>query len=294
MPIHVSVIIPVLNDTENLAICLDAIQQQVTNYNYEVIVIDNGSSVPPVSLVRQYPFAKLIFEMNKGSYSARNCGLMHALGGVIAFTDSDCIPCFDWIENAVIALKARGGDLIGGRINLFYKNPNKLTSTELYETFFAFQQKQNVDKGWAVTANLFVVRNVFDKIGNFRQDTESGGDFEFTNRATKNGFKLIYSEDSVVFHPARHNQQALIEKKRRLINGFYVLRKSDPLMANEFSAFRMLRHLVPPVLSFKTVYATKTPICISQSDRIKVMLMLYYQKLFSFWYKLSLISNVFK
>jgi len=291
MPNHVSVIIPVLDDTENLAICLNAIQQQVTNYQYEVIVIDNGSSVSPASLVSQYPFAKLFFEMNKGSYYARNCGLKHASGDVVAFTDSDCIPRFDWIENAMTARRTGAGDLIGGKINLLYKNPANPTPAELYESFFAFQQKRNVEKGFAVTANLFVGKNVFAEIGTFYEGTASSGDYEFTTRATKNGFKLTYSEHTVVFHPARHDLQELIEKKKRLINGFYTLRNIVPVMANEFSILKILKHLLPPVLSFKTVYTAKTAMSIRQSDRIKVMLIIYCQKLFIFWYKLTLVSK---
>lgn len=284
-----SVIIPVLNDEERLALCLRAIQQQDTNFCYEVIVVDNGSSKSPVALIKQHPNVKLFFEMKKGSYCARNCGLKHASGPVVAFTDSDCIPRRDWIEKAMVAWNSRESDLIGGKIDLLYKNPNNPTPTELYETFFAFQQEQNIDNGHAVTANLFVGKNVFEKIGNFCQDTKSGGDFEFTDRATKNGFKLIYDERVVVFHPARHTLKELNDKKKRVIKGFYSLRNIDPLMANEFSVYTMLKHLLPPVLSLKAVYANKTAIYISKIDRLKVMLIIYYQKLFSFWYKLSLV-----
>ena len=141
MPIDVSVVIPVLNDEERLAICLDSIEKQNTHYSYEVIVVDNGSLNPPVSLIKKYSFAKLLFEIKEGSYCARNSGLKHAKGDIIAFTDSDCIVHCDWIENAMMAFANKKCDMIGGKIILSYKNPSKLTSTELYDTFFAFQQK---------------------------------------------------------------------------------------------------------------------------------------------------------
>src|SRR5262245_50422661 len=94
----ISVIIPVYNDTERLRTCLTALADQTyPRDRYEVIVVDNGSTIPPRSLVESFPGFVFAEESKPGSYAARNRGLQIARGDVLAFTDSDCIPDRHWL-----------------------------------------------------------------------------------------------------------------------------------------------------------------------------------------------------
>ena len=51
----------------------------------------------------------------------------------------------------------------------------------------------------------------------------SGGDFEWTRRATAAGFKLVYCADAVVRHPARSTLASLAQKARRVAAGSIAL-----------------------------------------------------------------------
>ena len=84
-------------------------------------------------------------------------------------------------------------------------------------THFDFENSIREGKGTGA-GNLFVHRYVFEEIGLFPGYVESGGDFQWSNRAIQNGFRLVYSPDAVVTHPAR-GLRPLLKKRWRTGGG---------------------------------------------------------------------------
>ena len=98
----VTVIVPLYNDSELLRYCLSSLcLQTYPQERYEVIVVDNGSDENIQPLIKEFSDIKFFKEERPGSYSARNSGILHANGEILAFTDSDCNPSRDWIEKGV-------------------------------------------------------------------------------------------------------------------------------------------------------------------------------------------------
>src|SRR5690606_13742066 len=130
---------------------------------------------------------KVLHEPSPGSYAARNAALKIAKGDIIGFTDSDCIPDKDWIRNALRYFEDQSLDRLAGRIKIFHMG-ERITLAELYETVFAFDQRRNVLRFRAsVTANFFVRRECFDRVGLFDLWRKSGEDFGWNRRATSLG-----------------------------------------------------------------------------------------------------------
>lgn len=226
----VSVIIPVFNDTDRLRICLEALEHQTYPKDlYEIIVVDNGSEDNVEKLVAQFDQTSFAQETQPGSYAARNKGISVAKGSVIAFTDSDCIPASDWIEKgASNILKVPNCGLIAGKINLFFKNPDKPTAVEVYEKGKAFDQKKNIEQlTFAVTANLFTLRSVIAAVGPFNQVLKSRGDIEWGNRVFSAGYKQVYADDTCVAHPARYSLGQLYQKSLRVEGGNYTWKRRN-------------------------------------------------------------------
>src|SRR5690606_35890511 len=99
---------------------------------------DNGSSPPIDEIVSEFSHAKLVIEPKRGSYAARNKGIATAKGDIFAFTDSDCIPEFDWLEKGVTHLQnCPECGLVGGQVKVFPKTKNP-TGVELFEMLYAF------------------------------------------------------------------------------------------------------------------------------------------------------------
>ncbi len=97
-----SIVIPVFNDQINITACLNScLNQDMDLNNYEIIVVNDGSSDGTQSIVenfqKKYHNLILIDTENKKSGAARNTGVMNSNGKYIIFVDSD-----DLIENNVL------------------------------------------------------------------------------------------------------------------------------------------------------------------------------------------------
>ena len=223
----VSVIIPHLNDSDRLGLCLKSLNDQSYDKSfYEVIVIDNDSSeFHWKKLLKLKSLYKIILlkEQKSGSYAARNKGLQQAKGSIIAFTDSDCIPYPNWIEMGVHNLKILNYyGVVGGKIELTYKNKAHLNAVEQYEMIFAFNQERYISKlNYSATANLFTSKSILSDVGIFDDSFTSAGDREWGNKVVTKGYQIIYGKNVIVKHNARHTLRDLIKKRLRIIGGEY-------------------------------------------------------------------------
>jgi GT2 family glycosyltransferase len=213
---RISVLIPVYRDWDRLCLCLNALRRQtLAASDFEVIVINNDTAPLP----EDFPHAGVhwVHAPQGHSYSARNAGLAIAQGEVLAFTDADCEPDPNWLTAGWQALQASTAALVGGRIGIAVTQRNVATD---FDQAFAFRQAETVRNGHSVTANLFVRHEVFDVVGPFNEQMQSGGDFELCSRAIRAGFQLVYAEHALVWHPARDSLTALFRKNRRVAGGF--------------------------------------------------------------------------
>lgn len=210
-----SVIVPVYNDWFRLQKCMNALQAQTfSSVNFEIIVVNNGpkQDIPRNFLLSENAF--LLHEPKAGSYNARNRGANAASGTYIAFTDSDCIPDSDWLQQAELILEKTDADMIGGRIDIFRVNRHNFSY--IYDKYTAFRQDKNVPEGNSVTANLIVKKSMFDDVSGFREDLKSGGDWEFTSRCIAEGYLMEYGDTATVYHPANESFWEILKKQRRL------------------------------------------------------------------------------
>jgi len=88
----VSVIVPVYNIKDYVKACLDSLVQQDYE-NYEVIIVDDGSTDESVGICDEYAKAnknfRVIHKKNGGLSDARNAGILDAKGEYICLVDGD-------------------------------------------------------------------------------------------------------------------------------------------------------------------------------------------------------------
>lgn len=244
----VSIIIPTYKEWSYLNFCLKALAEQTyPTEQVEILIINNDPNSPSPSDFQVGDNVKILTQPSPGSYAARNLGLEHAQGKYIVFTDSDCIPQPTWLEEGINLLE-KGNDMVGGKME-FFKPEGGDHRAFLFESRFSFRQDRNVlQNKQSITANLFVKREVFDRVGVFDQNLMSGGDYEWTKRATDAGNSIAYGENAIVKHPSRKDFQALVNKKKRTSGGMYFSFFKDyaPLKKLQFTLW-ILR---PPVTIF--------------------------------------------
>ncbi|HEX8146493.1 MAG TPA: glycosyltransferase family A protein [Pyrinomonadaceae bacterium] len=267
---------PVWNDADRLDVCLRALEGQTYPGDlYEVLVVDNDSEEPVGPVVARYARARLLHEGSPGSYAARNTGLAHAGGEVVAFTDADCLPAPDWIEKGVGRLVRGGGrTFVAGRVEIFPGTPRRPNAVEQYEVLFALAQREFVGRyGFGATANLFAWRETFARVGPFLAEVKSGGDLEWGRRAAANGYRVEYDEETRVRHPARSSLSQLYAKIVRVAGGLHDLRRIKGRAYLEFDR-GLLWELLPPL---KAVAGTlREPSLPAWRDRFKVCAVLLF------------------
>jgi GT2 family glycosyltransferase len=110
---RVSVVVCTYNGGRTLEQCLRSLR--ALDYpDYEVIVVDDGSTDDTPAIVSRFPNIRVVRQANRGLSVARNVGLQAATGAVVAYTDSDCFADPDWLTHLVDQLRRSGAAAVGG------------------------------------------------------------------------------------------------------------------------------------------------------------------------------------
>lgn len=242
---QITVIVPVYQDWDNAQELIRCLQKQtLAEDRWTALFVDNGSDyVPEESTVPG--FVTIIHCVQPGSYAARNKALESAKGDYLVFTDADCRPSPCWLERMLNRFEEGDGPgLVAGEVCVDKLTPGPPNIYELYDMALGLPQKRYVARGYAVTANLAVRREVFEAIGPFDDNRFSGGDAEFCRRASGAGYSLVFEQSALVYHPARFEWEQLARKVRR-VKGGQILNGSLKRRVMFFA-----RAFMPPIFAF--------------------------------------------
>jgi glycosyltransferase involved in cell wall biosynthesis len=213
---RVSVIVPAHNaETELPRLCETLRNQTVGTGTFELIVVDDASTDRTAEIADAESLVRLIRLTRRiGPYPARNVAAGIARGELLAFTDADVLAAPDWLEQGIAAFERTDVELIAGGIRI--PLPARPPAVSLIDAARHLDQERYARDGYAVTANLWVRRPVFDEIGGFDERLLSGGDGEFGRRARTAGKRLLYVPQARVDHPPRATAVELARKGFRL------------------------------------------------------------------------------
>jgi glycosyltransferase involved in cell wall biosynthesis len=253
----ISVIIPHLNQPEGLRDCLNSIvAQSIAADQFEVIVVDNGSSSLPEEIVAGCPGARLLRENEPGPGLARNAGVAAANGNILAFIDADCRAHPDWLRSIATTLKtAPPGSILGGDVQIWRDPGQPITGIEAYESIFAYRFKLYIEEhGYCGTGNLAVRRHEFDTVGPFA-GISVAEDMQWGQRACAKGLKFNYVPNMIVYHPARRSLDELRIKWDRQIHHYFNMAEGTPAWRWRW-ALRALLVLASPLRDLPRVLWT--------------------------------------
>jgi GT2 family glycosyltransferase len=287
----ISVVIPHLNQPDGLAACLDSLDAQTLDRSaFEVLVIDNGSTSPPDSIVARHTNARLLREPMPGPGLARNRGARDAKGDILAFIDADCRAHPNWLQSALQKLSSLPeGTILGGDVQIWRDNSSKpITAIEAYESVFAYRFKLYIEKhDFSGTGNLVVRRRDFEKIGPFA-GIDFAEDMEWGRRARSAGFTLRYVPEMVVFHPARHSLGELFVKWDRHLQHFLNMTRGTQAWRLRWIA-RAVAILGSPIIDVPTLIFTDR--ISGASARIKASAVLVVVRAYRTWRMINLLLS---
>ena len=228
----VSVIVPVRNDSAGIRELLRRLAEQtVAQDQFEVVIGDDGSRPGELAgIATADGRVSVVSRPPRTSYAARNRAAARGRGRLLAFCDSDCLPEPTWLEQGLRAIE--GADVVAGEVT--FVAPDRPTAWSLLTIDMFLDQERNARFARAVTANMFVRRELFDAVGGFDESLPSGGDYDFARRSVESGRRLVYAPDAVVCHPT-------IDRRRPFLRKVW--------NTNRWAALRRARARRPPELA---------------------------------------------
>jgi GT2 family glycosyltransferase len=209
-PVLVSVVVPVRDHGDGVRRVIERLRAQtLPRHRFEVLIGDDGSR--PGSLdgvATEDGWVRVVTGPPQTSYAARNRAARAASAPVLAFCDSDCLPEPAWLEQGLAALER--ADVVAGEVT--FSSSGRPTVWSLLTVDMFLDQERNVRTGRAVTANLFVRRALFERLGGFDVSLPSGGDYDFSVRAAALGATVEYAPHAVVRHPTMGDARSFLGK----------------------------------------------------------------------------------
>jgi cellulose synthase/poly-beta-1,6-N-acetylglucosamine synthase-like glycosyltransferase len=231
-----SIIIPAYQAAATLPRSLNALfQQSIDRSRYEIIVVDDGSTDNTAAVAEQVlnkssaqdirvPQAmravQVIRAPHGGPAHARNLGVEAAHSNLLLFTDADCEPAPDWIEQlssvftdpsisgAKGTYRTRQTSLIARFVQQEYQERydrlQRLAPIDFVDTYAA-----------AYRLEVFIDQGGFDAVG---LPTVAVEDQEFSFRVAAAGHRLVFVPEAIVYH--QHNT-SLWRYFRRKVNISY-------------------------------------------------------------------------
>lgn len=179
--VQVSVIIPAYNMAHYLGEAIQSVLDQ-TYPIHEVLVVDDGSQDNIASVVASFPEVQLITQAHANTSVARNAGVAHASGNLVAFLDADDT----WLPGKISL-----------QVDVLQNNPSSVAVFCMIQNFFSpeLNDKQRAGlvcppepmEGISATAML-IRRDAFAQVGPFDPDLMTSQFIEWWIRFNDAGF----------------------------------------------------------------------------------------------------------
>ncbi|MCS6905050.1 MAG: glycosyltransferase [Bacteroidia bacterium] len=213
-----SVIIPLYNRPDEIQELLESLAQQ-SYKNFEVIVVEDGSTITSEHIIQAYKSELDIhyfFKPNSGPGPTRNFGFEKARGDFFIMFDSDCIVPPHYLETVNTFIQSYKLDAFGG--------PDKA-----HEEFSPLQKAMNYAMTSFLTTggirgnskrigvfhprsfNMGFSRKVYEVTHGFELD-RLGEDIDLSIRILKNGFLCTLIPEAFVYHKRKNNFRQFLQQ----------------------------------------------------------------------------------
>lgn len=220
-----SVIIPAYNCEDIIERTLDALVDQDFEEDYDVIVVDDGSTDGTKEVVENYAEGeekvKLVKQENAGPAAARNTGADEAEGKYLLFTDSDCVPESNWISEMVSSLEREGVIGVQGRYRCLNKDSllARFIQYEIEERYERMEKDEYIDFVGSYSAGYR--KDEFMEVGGFDEEFKraSGEDPDLSYRLDEKGYKMVFNQEAIVKH--KHPEDLKTYKDMNFGRGYW-------------------------------------------------------------------------
>lgn len=210
----ISFIIPLYNRPDEIRELLQSmteLDRSGTSLSFEVVVVEDGSTVSSEAVIRDFEGAlpiEYVVQTNGGPGNARNTGVRHAVGDLFIFLDSDTVLPFGYLQQLERSMGTNPVDVWGGpdRAAADFSVIQKAidySMTSFFTTGGIRGGKKSVDVFYPRSFNMGVRREAFEAVGGFRPGMRYGEDLDLSMRIMEHGYHSALYPDVWVYHKRR-------------------------------------------------------------------------------------------
>ncbi|MEO9869626.1 TIGR04283 family arsenosugar biosynthesis glycosyltransferase [Ekhidna sp.] len=201
----ISIIIPTLNEEQQIGSLLKFLSNHPDKNEFEVIIVDGGSTDKTRTLVSQFP-VKVESSKECSRACQMNLGAKHAKGNILYFVHADV----QLVDSFVYDIKESVNQGYGSGCYRFkFDNPpNPLLHVNGFFTRFPFKWCRGGDQ------TLFVTKECFEKLGGFDEEYVIMEDYDFLDRMEEVSvsFKIIPKSVKVSARKYENNSYFKVQK----------------------------------------------------------------------------------
>ncbi len=234
----VSVVVCAYNGADTLEECLRSLRD-LDYPNYEVIVVDDGSTDRTPQIAERFPEFRLIRQDNRGLSAARNIGAHAATGEIVAYTDCDCMADQTWLSYLVRSMIDQQVDAIGG--------PNVTPLSDNWTARCVAASPGNPchvmindrEAEHVPGCNMAFKQGALLGLGGFdEQFRVAGDDVDICWRFIDAGFKIGYAPAALVWHHRRATVGAYLRQQKGYGRAEAMVQFKHPHRFNALGCFR--------------------------------------------------------
>ena len=202
----ITIVIPAYNEEKYIGRTLESTKKLDKNgWDVDVLVIDGDSTDNTADVAKSFG-ARIKHEPHKGIGFARQHGIKHAEGDIIAFTDADTIVPKNWLRQHVEILQKPGVVFSYGTYRVadgyfpYYHYVNYVQPHVLWWLHYVF------GKPVAAGQNLAFWKEKALSVGGFDENIRVMEDTDLAIRMRKAG-KVIFSPDLIVISSGRRSKE---------------------------------------------------------------------------------------
>ena len=195
----ISIIIRTYNEENFIGNLLTSISKQRFK-DYEIIIVDSGSTDNTLKIVRNFKNIKVI-EISSREFSfgrSLNIGIRKAFGEYIVFISAHCYPVNNlWLEKIVEPFKNKNVAMVYGkqRGNI----DSKFSEIMIFNVWFPDKSDENQRSPFSNNANAAIRKNIWKKIP-YDENLTGLEDIDWAKKAQSKGYKIVYSKDAEIVH----------------------------------------------------------------------------------------------
>lgn len=232
--ISISLVVPIFNRPVEVEELLESLTKQTCGA-FEVVIVEDGSSLPCDEVVKQFESRlalQYITKDNSGPGLSRNVGAQAAKGSFIVFLDSDCVIPPGYVEAVLRRLSTDFVDAFGGpdKADAGFSNIQKAINysmTSFFTTGGIRGGGEKLDRFMPRSFNMGISREVFERTGGFSA-MRFGEDIDLSLRILSCGFKTALLTEAFVYHKRRSNLRQFFKQVYNSGIARIVLHKKHP------------------------------------------------------------------